>query len=257
MTALALAPKAFRLPRFEPWRLLKPLRMFDGQFYPYQPIQFMDGLLNPVIGAGQGITVDFIGRFATTNNSWTTQNWGNFTFPDDCLAVLVFVGLGTGTGSITSTTLGGTAMAAVQSSPSGNAIKYGLFSLAITAGTYAAATTLSGSNGSGSSQSIGAFAVKFAASNTASGSGGARQSSITSVSITHNQSAGGVAIYGALGASGLALSTAQIIDSNVTDANSRTFIFAHSINLATQTPHTETATIPSSNNMALVGGAWL
>ncbi|MDX8438350.1 hypothetical protein [Mesorhizobium australafricanum] len=256
MTALALAPKAFKLPRFESWRLLKPLRMFDGQFYPYQPIQFMDGLLNPPIGAGQGITVDYIGQFANTTNSWSTMNWGSFTFPNDCLAILAYCGLGTGTSAVSGTTLGGSAMTAHQASPSGNAIKYGLFSLAVTAGTYAAATTLSGSNGSSSSQAIGAFALRFAASNPPTGTGGNRAAANTSLSITHNQAAGGVSVYGALGIFDAVLSTAQVIDYDVTDGNGRNFIFAHSIGLAAQTPHTETQT-QSSGNAALVGGAWL
>ena len=40
------------VPKFDPWRLLRPLRMLGGsQFYPSQPLQFMDGLLTPVIGA--------------------------------------------------------------------------------------------------------------------------------------------------------------------------------------------------------------
>ncbi len=53
----------FWLPKFEPWRLLRPLKMFDGQFFPYQPLQFMDGLLAPIIGisvAGGGV-IDFVG----------------------------------------------------------------------------------------------------------------------------------------------------------------------------------------------------
>ena len=51
MTALAIHRSGFWLPRFEPWRLLKPLRM-DGQFQPYQPIQFEGGQQGMVPGYG-------------------------------------------------------------------------------------------------------------------------------------------------------------------------------------------------------------
>lgn len=51
--------REFKLPKFDPWRLLRPLRMFDGQFYPLQPIQFMDGLLTPVIGTDTVLKTNF------------------------------------------------------------------------------------------------------------------------------------------------------------------------------------------------------
>lgn len=54
MTALALPrPKKLWLPKFEPWRLLKPLKL-DGQFAPSQYLQFLNGLLGLVEGHGGG-----------------------------------------------------------------------------------------------------------------------------------------------------------------------------------------------------------
>lgn len=49
--------------------------MFDqGQFYPYQPIQFMDGLLAPPIGVGTGISsLSLVG--SPTSSSAATVAW--------------------------------------------------------------------------------------------------------------------------------------------------------------------------------------
>lgn len=53
--------------------------MFDGQFYPGQPIQFMDGLLAPVIGAGGYKT--FFSEYAVgvQPSDWTSRFNAGFT----------------------------------------------------------------------------------------------------------------------------------------------------------------------------------
>lgn len=50
--------------------------MFDGQFYPFQPIQFMDGLLDPIIGAGARAAAALIDRTTGTNIGNMTANAG-------------------------------------------------------------------------------------------------------------------------------------------------------------------------------------
>lgn len=62
-----------RLPKFEPWRLLRPLKMFDGQFYPFQPLQFMDGSLAPPPGFVSGVSsLTFVDDGNSTNTATCT-----------------------------------------------------------------------------------------------------------------------------------------------------------------------------------------
>lgn len=49
--------------------------MFDGQFYPFQPIQFMEGLLAPIIGSGAAGPVTTVSLFSTTTSTGTTIAW--------------------------------------------------------------------------------------------------------------------------------------------------------------------------------------
>lgn len=46
--------------------------MFDGQFYPYQAIQFLDGLLQPIIGFGSSVSLAF---FASALSTASTITW--------------------------------------------------------------------------------------------------------------------------------------------------------------------------------------
>jgi hypothetical protein len=62
--------------------------VFDGQFYPYQPIQFMDGLLYPIIGAVGGsppTTLTFVG--STTSSTSSISLHGSAAAGD--LAILI------------------------------------------------------------------------------------------------------------------------------------------------------------------------
>jgi hypothetical protein len=53
--------------------------MFDGQFYPFQPIQFMDGLAAPMIGMNQFAT--FFSEYAVgaQPSDWTSRYGTGFT----------------------------------------------------------------------------------------------------------------------------------------------------------------------------------
>lgn len=53
--------------------------MFDGQFYPFQPIQFMDGLLNPIIGSGAVADIEITddGDFALSSGGTTATHTFN------------------------------------------------------------------------------------------------------------------------------------------------------------------------------------
>lgn len=59
MTALALPnAKKLWLPKFESWRLLRPLKL-EGMFFPYQTTQFVEGNLIPVVGTQPTSLRDF------------------------------------------------------------------------------------------------------------------------------------------------------------------------------------------------------
>ncbi|QND60384.1 hypothetical protein [Mesorhizobium huakuii] len=67
--AASWLPKAkLRLPKFDIWRLLRPLQMFGGQFYPYQPLQFGDDLLAPPIGLPPLKFIDVISFYGLTSS---------------------------------------------------------------------------------------------------------------------------------------------------------------------------------------------
>ncbi|RUZ75625.1 hypothetical protein EN943_20175 [Mesorhizobium sp. M7A.F.Ca.US.006.01.1.1] len=54
--------------------------MFDqGQFYPGQPIQFMEGLLNPIIGVNQYMTFFSEYTVGTQPSDWTSKYGTGFT----------------------------------------------------------------------------------------------------------------------------------------------------------------------------------
>ncbi|TIW95948.1 hypothetical protein [Mesorhizobium sp.] len=55
-----------------------------GQFYPYQPIQFMDGLLNPLIGAAP--TFDVVGTPTSGDNGSSNTTSSTVTFPTGFVA---------------------------------------------------------------------------------------------------------------------------------------------------------------------------
>ncbi|MBZ9693929.1 hypothetical protein [Mesorhizobium sp. CO1-1-9] len=62
--------------------------MFDGQFYPYQPLQFMDGLLSPIMGVGSPMTVSFLASAVVTTTTVTipaTAAAGDIAFLIDAI----------------------------------------------------------------------------------------------------------------------------------------------------------------------------
>lgn len=80
MTALALPRRDLWVPRFEPWRLLRPLKMaIDGQFAFYQKLQGEDIERRYVPAAGGGPTVTFTSLTLDTNDSgdanYTSRTW--------------------------------------------------------------------------------------------------------------------------------------------------------------------------------------
>ncbi|TGR83587.1 hypothetical protein EN866_33950 [Mesorhizobium sp. M2D.F.Ca.ET.223.01.1.1] len=141
--AVALAARGFKLPRFEPWRLLKPLRMFDGQFYPYQPIQFMDGLLNPIIGAGNPpVQRTFLGAL-TQNVASTGYNYGNFSPVSAGLLVVGCIGRAGAGRTVSSISVGGSSQT-LLTNPSGDQNPNALVCVPVSAGSYAVSCTFSG-----------------------------------------------------------------------------------------------------------------
>jgi hypothetical protein len=89
MTALALW-RPLWVPRFDPWRLLKPLRM-EGQFAPYQPLQFEEDGHPPGYGLGVAdITIVDDGDAAPSSGGGTsthTYNTQTSTGPDSGLLI--------------------------------------------------------------------------------------------------------------------------------------------------------------------------
>ncbi|MBN9547321.1 MAG: hypothetical protein J0H31_00105, partial [Alphaproteobacteria bacterium] len=116
--------------------------MFGGQFYPRQPIQFMDGLIAPVIGVGLSGVLTYIGQVSNSGsatNSFTFTNAPIGVAATDRLVVgTLLIRSGTAGRVVTGVTFGGvsaTLVGSVALDISGGALWAGIFSLLITSGT--------------------------------------------------------------------------------------------------------------------------
>lgn len=213
------------------------------------------------VNVGSPLTLDWIGQLGSTTSGLTTTAFGSLTLPNDALAIVAFFGLGTNSQTCNSISIGGTNGTLHAANGSASTRKWGLASRLVSAGSIAISVTLSGSNGSAASLSVGVWALRRAANNTPVGSAGIDSGSGTTRTINHNQSSPGIAVYGAFngestgGSAGL-LSTAQTVHYAAQDGNGRRFTYASSKNVPTQTPHSETFTITASDNASLVGGSW-
>lgn len=212
------------------------------------------------VNVGNALILDWIGQLGSTTSGLTTIAFGNLTFPNDALAIVAFFGLGTNSQTCNSISIGGINGALHAANGSASTRKWGLASRLVSAGSVAISVTLSGSNGSSASLSVGAWALRRTVSNTPVGSAGIDSGSGTTRTINHNQSSPGIAVYGAFngestGGAG-SLSTAQTVHYAAQDGNGRRFTYASSKNVPTQTPHSETFTISASDNASLVGGSW-
>jgi hypothetical protein len=83
------------------------------QFYPFQPIQFMDGLLAPppgfvLSGAAPSVTSGI--AFSSTTDA-SSHNHGSFTIAADEVAVIGVIGRATASRTLGAATLGGSALA--------------------------------------------------------------------------------------------------------------------------------------------------
>ena len=164
------------------------------RFYPYQPLQFMDGLLDPTIGV-QIPTVVFQTLPATI-----TADATNYTFNTvqiNCavgdLVVIVDMNSGVGGGTTSSSmTIAGNAMTQVTKSGTLNcngAIYQWDATSALTTATVVS------NHGSGSSRdSIAVFVLSDLASSTATSSGNTNSASAQTLSIPLNVTSGGIVI---------------------------------------------------------------
>lgn len=203
-----------------------------------------------------GILLDFIGQLGSTTSGLTTVSFGSLTFPNDALAVVAFAGLSTNNVVCSSISIGGT-NGTLHAANASSTRKVGIASRVVAAGPLAISVTMSGSGGSSASYGVGVWALRRLKSATPTGAAG-NDASSTTCSISHNQASPGVAIYCSMDTNtgSSVLSSAQTVYYRSGDANGRTFTYASSKNVATQTPHTEILTINTSTNVAIVGGAW-
>lgn len=204
--ALTIARPTFRLPRFEPWRLLKPLRM-DGQFFPRQGIQFSDGVFPANIGAGSpAISIhsnDGVLTACTGSNPYTASSKAIGTADSTRAVVARITWLGGGTAqTVSGVTIGGiTATIVNQVNPlrsgfhSGTALAWAMVPTGTTASVV---VTFSGTVNSCDVNTI-AFIGPASPSVQDSGTASEQTSNITIQSTTVDKVAGGITIMGATG----------------------------------------------------------
>ena len=151
MSAIALPQPNFWVPKFEPWRLLRPLRM-DGQFFPRQRLHLDGGDLPSNIGASAvPVSFSFIDEVSTTSNqttySWTSRSLGTAA-SDRIIVVEVGAGGGTDYAVISSGSIGGETATTVSGAAIGRNCFAGLMYASVpTGGTGTISITFSGSKG--------------------------------------------------------------------------------------------------------------
>lgn len=208
----------------------------------------------PVTTAPKPLKLAYIGQSILTQESATTINFGDFTFPNDCLAIACFGSLATNSRVVSSITFGGTAGTLHVTTPS-TLTKGGLASRVITAGTYTINVVLNGNGGTSSSHGLGVYALTGYQSAMPVGSNGASGSSGTSVAVSFNLASGGVAVYGAL-VNNSASTSWSSASQDFTDGSNRRNTWASKINTTAEAPHVETLSWTGSQSNVLVGASW-
>jgi hypothetical protein len=114
--------------------------MFDGQFYPFQPIQFMDGLLVPIIGAGVAATPLAL---TNTDSIVNTANLTTYTFTSRALGAEPAVGetryivISTGGNQSAGTTISSVTVAGISAAQvvQSSSVPCGIFIVEVPTGT--------------------------------------------------------------------------------------------------------------------------
>lgn len=232
----------------------KPFVKSGGVWKPNKQAFVRDGgLWKPYLAP----ELTFIGHVAMKADGTATYNFGNFTFPEDCLAIVAFTSIADNSRVVTAVNIGGVAATLHAIAPSSRN-KGAIASLVVAAGTYAVQVVLGGSGGSFSSHSVGVWALTNYRSATPVGAlANNATSNVLTSSLAFNWPRDGVAVYSSMINSNdvtVAWSSASADGGQVSE---RSTSHAAKRNTAlAETPHTETITYTPSNQNVLVGASW-
>lgn len=269
MSALVLARGELFLPRFEPWRLLRPLKMIwpDGQFVPGQPIQFESTVAAPLSSVHPAPT------FAETDTGSSTANQTTYTFSSRAIGtasgdrlVIVSVAGNAAAGSVTldDLTAGGVSMNlhvnAVSVTGTSHAIA-GIASLLVPAGTTSSiVVTFSGTV---QNCAVKVYTLKDYFSATPFGTGSDTTAAAATLAPNCNTAQNGVCVGAAAAKDGTSTGTIAFTalltgtDGGALDSNG-CYRFAHAVGLTAATPNTISATVTAgTDNFAAVTASWI